>query len=193
LNLSANKFTIGGYSGGGFMTSNLFTMFNDNIDGAAIMIGSGPCANEGIDMHGDKVLNDWLSCTNRGKKYSTKGIKGKPVFMYAGTKDITIPIEKSKKTANFFGSMGANMTKRWIADFTHIIPNNVQSSDKYNPPVSCAKAVGTGQCGYNMALEAFTHLYGEDGLYKDENPHDSGTLYAVDQRPFNYTGAHLAA
>lgn len=43
-----------------------------------------------------------------------------------------------------------------------------------------------------MAFEVFKNLYGEKGLYRDSNYQDSGTLYAIDQKPFNTEGAKLA-
>jgi len=60
----------------------------------------------------------------------------------------------------------------WIHDFGHMFPNNVQSNNFFNPVASCAPShpfeAGAPQCGYNMAYEVFSYLYG-DLEAKDEN------------------------
>lgn len=44
FNLNASLFTISGFSSGGSLAANLMDMFNENIDGAGILSGYGPCA-----------------------------------------------------------------------------------------------------------------------------------------------------
>ena len=74
LNLTASRFTISGFSSGGYMTTNLLAMFNEHIDGAAILSGDGPCATRGM-------------CANvaHHDSYPTDGYKDKPIFFYSGT------------------------------------------------------------------------------------------------------------
>lgn len=122
LKLNATSFTMGGFSSGGYMTSNLFAIFNDNIDGVGINSGFGPCATAAYSCT-DYVTGE----TNQtAKAYSTSGIKGKPVHIYSGSNDTVVLHSNSKKTADFFESKGANMKKLWIRDFAHVMPNSVQ-------------------------------------------------------------------
>ena len=76
LNLTASSFTVGGFSSGGIFTANLFTMFADSIDGAAINSGIGPCANARYSCKDAEQMT-----------YPTDGMKGKPLYYYHGTKD----------------------------------------------------------------------------------------------------------
>jgi hypothetical protein len=194
LKLKANKFTVGGFSHGAYMASNIFTMFNDNIDGLSANIGSGPCANVAI---GEMQVGHIFSCTKFDKKYSTVGVKGKPVFIYGGVNDTIVPINLSKQTADYFESLGANVKRIWIHDFGHMLPNNVQSNDFYNPPASCAPKFdfdwGVPQCGFNMAYEIYDHLYGNgEELERETNYQDFGKLYAIDQKSTSPKEAYLA-
>lgn len=159
------------------MTSNLFTMFSNNIDGAAIMAGSGPCANAG------------LTCPlGKRDQYNTDGIKRKPVFFYSGVNDTTVFHLFSEITSLWFQLRGAYVKRYWVSDFQHIFPNSVASNFQYNPPLSCAIRneiySAVQNCGQNMALEGLKHMFGPL-LYKDVNYQDSGKLWAIDQRPFN--------
>lgn len=164
---------MSGFSHGGFMTANLFSMFNDNIEGAAINAGFGPCATAG------------LSCEVRSdpRPFNTSGIKGKPVFVYSGVNDSVVYHNMTTATADFFESLGANVSRRYIHDFFHVLPNSVQGSDQFNPPSSCARKnavdMGNQNCGYNLAFEVLQHLYGADFI-KDPNYQESGNLYSID-------------
>lgn len=77
------------------------------------------------------------------------------------------------ETADWFEKQGADVKRLWIHDFMHVLPNNVQSNETLNRPYSCAEeyegSSGSQQCGYNMALEVFNHLYGEDMSARDVN------------------------
>ena len=95
LNLQATSFTVGGFSSGGYMTANLFTMFSDSIDGAAINSGSGPCANTGYACMGVEII-----------QYPTAGMKNKPVFFYSGVKDDVVLHEYTKITSEWFEMQG---------------------------------------------------------------------------------------
>ena len=185
LNLEATSFTIGGFSSGGYMTSNLFTMFSDSIDGAAINSGSGPCANTGYACKDEKIVN-----------YSTEGMKDKPVFFYSGVKDPVVLHEHTKITSEWFEMQGVQIKRRWIYDFMHIFPNSVTSNLEKNPPFSCGMVNdNTGavhNCGYNLAGEIFTHILGLESMDRMDEYQDHGSLYAIDQRPFNTKDAKLA-
>lgn len=76
LKLKAHTFTMGGFSSGAYLTSNLFAMFNDAIDGVAINAGHGPCATAGFTCPYGVTT-----------QYKMDGIKNKPVFVYSGTAD----------------------------------------------------------------------------------------------------------
>lgn len=145
LNLKPKTFTISGFSSGGIMTANLFTMFNDNIDGAGIHSGTGPCANAG-----------WSCPLGKKRSYSTKGMKGKPVFFYGGMNDTTVFPILTQMTSAWFRIKGAKVKTEWINEFEHIFPNSVPQHGKYNPPLSCSirnEEAGSAvqSCGYNMA------------------------------------------
>lgn len=82
VNISASSFTISGFSSGGYQTANLLAMFNENIDGAGIHSGSGPCATTG-----------W-TCTNKSLanvSYPTTGLKKMPIYVYSGIQDDVVP------------------------------------------------------------------------------------------------------
>ena len=185
LNLEATSFTIGGWSSGGYMTANLFTMFSDSIDGAAINSGSGPCANTGYSCKEEKIIN-----------YPTAGMKNKPVFFYSGVKDPLVLHEYSKITSEWFEMQGIQIKRRWINDFVHTFPNSVTSNLEMNPPFSCGmrnpKTGGVQNCGYNMAGEVFTHVLGLESMERIDEYQDHGSLYAIDQRPYNTKDAKLA-
>ena len=160
-------------------------MFNDNIDGAIINSGSGPCANTGFSCSDEKNVTT----------YSTKGMLGKPMFFYSGVNDSVVLNDHVVITSEWFKNQGANIARQWVSDFLHIFPNSVRSNTKYNPPLSCGTRnesySAVQNCGYNMALEALQHIYGPD-LEIDNNYQDSGKLYAIDQKPFNIEGAYMA-
>ena len=185
---------MGGSSHGSYLASNLFTMFNDNIDGANFQIGSGPCANEAV---GEQDVGWLFHCNRRedGYKFSTSGMKGKDVYIFGGMNDTIVDHRLTAAQVDYFKSQGANVKSEFIHEFGHVFPNSVQSDDFYNPPRSCAPRfdfdAGIVQCGYNLAYEIFAHLYGEN-ITKDTYYQDSGKLYTVDQTPFNIEGAHLA-
>ena len=42
--LDIDNFTVSGFSNGAFLASNLVALYNQHINGAAILSGSGPCA-----------------------------------------------------------------------------------------------------------------------------------------------------
>ena len=65
-------------------------MFSNNIDGAAINAGSGPCATAHI------------SCPFSSAKFPTSGIKGKPVYIYSGGLDFIVPQQLVSRTADWF-------------------------------------------------------------------------------------------
>ena len=48
--LRANKLTVSGFSSGAILTTNLFAMFNQFIDGIAVLAGIGPCATRHEDF-----------------------------------------------------------------------------------------------------------------------------------------------
>jgi poly(3-hydroxybutyrate) depolymerase len=92
-NFSVNTFSISGFSSGGFMTSNLFAMFNENIDGVGIIAASGPCATRG-DFGGDPC--------NFTDKYPTEGMRFKPVYIYSGTNDTIVMHDEVVNTSYWY-------------------------------------------------------------------------------------------
>lgn len=106
LKLKAKSFTISGFSSGAIMTTNLFTMFNENIDGAGIHSGSGPCATTG-----------WACPLGKKRSYSTKGFRNKPVFFYGGMNDTTVFPILTQITSVWFRLKGARVKTEWINEF----------------------------------------------------------------------------
>ena len=132
---------MSGFSSGALLTSTLFTMFNDALDGVAFNAGAA---------YADNITQF---------NYSLSGVKGKPVFFYTGSNDSLVPVSVQNETANKFESLGADVKRVWIHDFMHVFPNNVQTNRQFNQPSSCAVPAhnynGAQNCGYNMALENF--------------------------------------
>ena len=186
LNLEAASFTIGGFSSGGILSTNLFTMFNDNIDGAIINSALGSCANFGAFCDNETIPVN----------YTMTGMKGKPMFFYSGVKDPVVNHTWSVQTSNIFEEQGVNIRRRWVRDFLHIFPNSVTSNFRFNPLTSCGikneQYSAVQNCGWNMALEGLSHIFGTEYLEKAINYQDQGKLWAIDQTPFNDEGAKLA-
>jgi len=68
-------------------------MFNENIDGAGIHSGSGPCATTGFSCQDKTIAN---------VSYSTKGLKNKPIYVYSGVADDVVPNQFVRTTADWF-------------------------------------------------------------------------------------------
>jgi len=143
-------------------------MFNDNIDGAIIMAGIGPCANNGSICQNETIPVN----------YTMTGVNDKPMFFYSGAKDPVVLHEWALGSADYFELQGANVKRRWVRDFLHVLPNSVTSNFKYNPPLSCGKRLddspysGVHNCGWNMALEGLSHILNDDYLIKAKNYQD---------------------
>ena len=76
--LNASSFTISGFSSGAFLSSNLMAMFNENIDGAGIFAGGGPCAAREKDPNA--TICDALPA--EGEDYPTSGYEDTPMYHY---------------------------------------------------------------------------------------------------------------
>ena len=47
MKLQTSSVTVSGFGSGGYIAANLLAMFNENLDGGAIISGGGPCATKG--------------------------------------------------------------------------------------------------------------------------------------------------
>ena len=79
------------------MTSNLMSMFNQYIDGTAILEGGGPCATA------SNFCKRWPS----KEKFSIEGLKQKPIFIYHGMQDDVVDFFNATVTADWFEKLGA--------------------------------------------------------------------------------------
>lgn len=178
LNLTASNFVISGFSSGAYMTTNLFAMFNDNINGTGIHSGSGPCATQGI------------ACTNRSQQvmeYPTDGYRNKPTFFYSGTKDNIVLHNWTTIPSDYYENLNANVGRLWVDSFVHIFPNSLPPHEQYNPPLAChirnENYSAVQNCGLNLAKASLEHIYGHVEMrYFDYQ--EFGHLYSIDQTPF---------
>jgi len=77
--LSTDHVTISGFSSGGFLTTDLLAMFNDYLDGGAIVAAGGPCASRG-----------W--CQDEfPMQYDTSGLRDKKIYFAFGEVDPIVP------------------------------------------------------------------------------------------------------
>lgn len=86
VKLQTSHVTMSGFSSGGFMTANMLAMFNKKVNGGAIIGAGGPCATHG-QCHLEK--------SNTNDQYDTSGLSGKPVYVWGGTLDTTVPLKVS--------------------------------------------------------------------------------------------------
>ena len=136
--LRANKFTVSGFSSGAILTTNLFAMFNQYIDGIAVLAGIGPCATRQEDFTEmlDIPLDDQLDisiCQEKSEHFPTDGYLGKPAYFYSGTKDKIVPHEFTKSSAEWHKEMGVNLKTNWIDEFEHVYPNDIPGHLYNNP------------------------------------------------------------
>ena len=68
-------------------------MYNDNLNGAGIFSGGGPCAEPSHDP--GSQFCDELKPTDKG--YSTSGYLDTPMYHYHGFEDSTVKFEVGKK------------------------------------------------------------------------------------------------
>ena len=92
FNLTASSLMLSGFSSGGFLAVNLFTMFSANIHALGLFASAGPCANRGHFCHNE---------TGEPQQYSTEGFAGTPVFIYSGTMDERVQHREVIETANW--------------------------------------------------------------------------------------------
>lgn len=109
------------------MSANFFAMFNENVDGAAIHSGAGPCAVGGLTCPSSKLPS-----------YTSKGIRDKPVFFYSGINDTVVKHAAVEITSLWFKLKGADVKHEWYHEFKHIFPQAVPSNE-HNPVLSCAE------------------------------------------------------
>jgi predicted esterase len=104
FNLQPKSFTLSGFSSGAFLTTSLFSLFHENIDGIAVLSGGGPIHN----------FNESADFEN------------KPAYFYTGTSDdIVFQEEISLPSSVIFKNFGANVKTNWIEGFEHVFPNDV--------------------------------------------------------------------
>jgi hypothetical protein len=87
--LSSSKFTLSGFSSGAILTTNLFAMFNQHIDGVAVLAGLGPCATRHYNI--GELIPFMSSCQDQQDVYPTDGYAGSPVYFYTGKDDSIVP------------------------------------------------------------------------------------------------------
>jgi predicted esterase len=86
------------------LTTSLFSLFHENIDGIAVLSGGGPFHN-----------------LNKSADFDDK-----PAYFYTGTSDdIVLQEEISLPSSLTFKYFGANVKTNWIEGFEHVFPNDV--------------------------------------------------------------------
>ena len=128
LQHTAASLTISGFSTGGFMTANLVSMFNQQIDGAAIFAGGGPCAS----------ANHFCKRKPSGEFYSTSGLLSMPILVYHGTQDEVVDFVNATVASDWFENEGARVQRVFIDDFIHVMPSNIAPNPIHSPYESCA-------------------------------------------------------
>lgn len=98
-------------------------MFNDNLNGAGIFSGGGPCAEPSIDS--SSKFCDELKPTDKG--YPTTGYKDKPMYHYHGFEDSTVKFGDGKINSEWSITQKADVKTDFIEGFEHTFP--VSNSD----------------------------------------------------------------
>ena len=114
VDLVPKTFTLSGLSSGSFTTANILAMFNTHkqIDGAAMVIGGGPCATRGycpnpqiipdkfdydkFNPETDKIpeYTSHFTQLKNVKQYPTDGLKDMKLYFYSGSLDTIVPPDK---------------------------------------------------------------------------------------------------
>ena len=187
------KVTISGFSSGGALTANLLAMYNDVLDGGAILAGFGPCAS---------YKSDPYCKTGEKKIYDQKGLWQNKVFIYGGKLDDIVKIRSVKHMTRWFMHRGSTV-ETWYPNFGHVYPNTLPINDQYNPLESCT-GVGMINCQESATAKYFGFLYdtehhfislpwikynGAAPLHLDWERY--GNLYAINQNVVSDDNAKL--
>lgn len=119
LTYSVNSLTISGFSTGGFMAANLAAMFNQQIDGAGLFSGGGPCAQ----------AKQFCKRKESGQWYTHSGLVDMPTVVYHGTLDEVVDFGNASVTADWFEGKEADVQRLFIDDFLHVVPSNIKHNE----------------------------------------------------------------
>lgn len=141
---------LSGFSSGGFLALNFFTMFSVNIHSLGLFASAGPCANRGdfcYDEAGETM------------QYPVDGFADTPVYIYSGTMDKIVPNKNVSETAEWLEGHGLNVERAFIDDFVHLMPNSLPPGKPFTKPRSCGiypegDQLKTANCGFNLAKGA---------------------------------------
>ena len=134
LHVSADNTLVVGYASGSFMAAQLLLAFPDVFSGAGLLNGGAPGASQRLvsdyqpmfHLKGEEfkqaqakqlqLTKDFIS---KGQTGDTTKLKGKPVYVWGGEKDMLVPDVMAKEQEAIFKDYGAEVKAVYNANYAH--------------------------------------------------------------------------
>lgn len=176
INIDASRVMVAGLSSGAYMATQLHVALSDRIHGAALIAG-GPYGCAGADlkvalstcMKGDPAIDVAALVAKAGERAgkgdiaALSNLAGDPVWVFHGSKDVTVAEAVTKASADFYEGLRSQhaelstMKVEW--DGARAIPHLMPTADGAGG-CETSEAPYVGNCGFDAAGAVFTALYG---------------------------------
>lgn len=149
------------------MSTNMFSLYKDKMNGMAVLAGSGPCTHFDAPEVCFDVNSTYQIEPSIEDGDSDNGYKGKPIYFYSGINDTTVLHSAVVDSSNYHVEMEANVRNNYIDGYEHIFPNDIAGHLDMNPEWPCSDksqrehGTGSNYCKVDMAGNFLTHLYGD--------------------------------
>lgn len=162
------KHTISGFSSGGGMVANHLVAFSSVVQGAGIVAGNpygcgslstaSLSCNYGspiIDL--DALYSYTAARAKAGAIDATAHLRGKPVYVYSGTRDTIVATAVLRKTNAYFGHYCGAANVVFVQD---VASQHGYITNNYGECCACMKGSWILNCNYDQPGAIFRHLLG---------------------------------